>query len=587
MATRRLLLRARGPAAAACAVAAGAAAALALRTAACGAPPPPPPPPPAPPTTAALVDGLRAIVGAEHVLTDADETAAYGRDQYSPHGGPGPLVVALPASTHEVAAVVRLCAALGAPLVSRGAGTSLEGHTTTPRRGSCVLDLSRLDRVLAVRPADMDCTVQAGVTWGNLNEALAPLRLFLTADPGPGATVGGMMATGCSGTNALRYGTMRACVLSATVVLADGSVVSTGTRARKTSAGYDLTGLFCGQEGTLGVVTELHLRLQPLPEATGVAVCAFPDVAAACRAVNGVLRAGVQLGAAELLDARMVSAVNAAAGGGGGGGGGGPGGAGAPPLLQPDAPHVLFKLTGSRAKVRDDAAAVRRIALGGADGGGGGDAGSGGGGGDDAGGRWRWSDDPEGQARLWHARKVALWSVQALEGAGGGGGGRARQVATTDVCVPLSALPALMADMEAHVAAGCLRGHVYAVAHAGDGNAHHFIAFDPADAAEAAEAARLGRALVTAALARGGTCTGEHGVGVGKRGYLPLEYGQPAVDVMHALKRALDPRGVLNPGKKLPDAEPPGGRRGGGEGGGGGALGAVGALRFDGGPPCS
>lgn len=467
-----------------------------------------------------LTAGLESILGSDGVLTDPSETGPYGADAYSYHSGHGPVAVALPKTTEDVVAVVKLCSALGVPIVARGAGTSLEGHTTTPHRG-CVVDLSQMDRVLAARPGDLDCTVQAGVTWMNLNETLRPLGLFLSADPGPGASIGGMVGTRCSGTNAHRYSTMRECVLSLTVVLPDGRVVKTGNRARKSSAGYDLSALFTGSEGTLGIVTEVNLRLQPLPEATGVAICSFPTVEAACAAVNAVIRSGVQLGAAELLDGPMVAAVNAQSG-----------------LAYPPSPHVLFKLTGSPAKVADDAARVKGVvlsagqnALKSIDGA--------------AAPQWQWSADPEGQAKLWHARKVALWSAQAQE--------PGRKIATTDVCVPLSSLPELMARFEAEVARGPLAGHVYAVAHAGDGNAHHFLAFSPRDPVEVAEAHRLADLLAATAIELEGSCTGEHGVGVGKRTHLPHEFGAPAIELMWAIKDTLDPRGIMNPGKKLPE----------------------------------
>jgi D-lactate dehydrogenase (cytochrome) len=314
---------------------------------------------------------LRAVLPADAVMAAPDEVSDYGTDAYSWHGGPPPDVVLLPRSTAEVAAAVRVCAAHGAPMIPRGAGTSLEGHTTAPFRGVC-FDLSRMDEVVAVRPGDLDATVQAGVVWGNLNEALAPHGLFFAMDPGPGATIGGMAGTGCSGTNAVRYGTMKANVLSLTVVLADGSVVKTASRARKSSAGYDLTSLFIGSEGTLGIVTEATVRLSNVPAQTAVAVAAFPTIRAASSAVTESMTAGVSLGAVELLDAKMVHAVNTQSG-----------------FDYPRVPHLLFKFTGSPAKVADDAAAVAAIAA------------------RHGGTAFQWTRDKAGQARLWEARKVA------------------------------------------------------------------------------------------------------------------------------------------------------------------------------------
>jgi len=344
-----------------------------------------------------------------------------------------------------------------------------------------------------------------------------------------------MVGTGCSGTNAFRYGTMRANVVSLTAVLADGSVVRTGARARKTSAGYDLTSLLVGSEGTLALVTEATLRLHPIPAHTAVAVCSFPSVRAACDAVLAVTLAGVQVGAVELLDAPAIAAVNAQAG-----------------FTYPPAPHLFFKFSGgSTARVAADAEAAQACvaAAGGSS--------------------FAWTADAAGQARLWGARKEALWSVAAQD--------PGRRVATTDVCVPVSRLPDLMAAMEAHVAEAAApdaggdsgggpprRPHlsVAAVAHAGDGNAHHFLLFDPADPAEAAEAKGLSAFLVHAAQAMGGTCTGEHGVGVGKTQYLEAEYGAEGLAAMRAIKAALDPSGIMNPGKKLP--APPEAHSGGG-----------------------
>jgi D-lactate dehydrogenase (cytochrome) len=444
------------------------------------------------------------------VTTDV-ELEPYGRDWHSYHSGVPPDVVVFPTSTAQVSAVLCACNDAGFPVVARGAGTSLEGHTTTPYRGVCV-DLSHMDAVVSVRPDDMDATVQAGVRWQDFNKALAPHGLFFAMDPGPGATLGGMAGTGCSGTNAVRYGAMKANVLSLTVVLADGTVVRTGSRARKSTAGYDLTSLFVGSEGTLGVVTELTVKLQHLPQQTAVAVAAFPHIRAASDAVLATMRSGVHMGAVELLDTNMIGAVNAQSG-----------------FAYPATPHVFFKFTGSPAKVADDAARVQACirAHGGLD--------------------FQWTPDQAAQERLWEARKVALWSAGAMD--------TSRKVATTDVCVPLSRLPDLMAAMEERAAASPLR--VYAVGHVGDGNVHHFIAFDPDDAGELREAKALNDFLVATAQGMDGTCTGEHGVGVGKVKYLEAEFGGAALDVMRSVKAALDPRGTLNPGKKLPGCAVP------------------------------
>jgi D-lactate dehydrogenase (cytochrome) len=381
---------------------------------------------------------------------------------------------------------------------------------TTPR-GGCVLDVSRMDAVLAVRPGDLDATVQAGVRWQELNKLLAPHGLFFPVDPGPGACIGGRVGTGCSGTNAMRHGAMKANVVALECVLADGSLVKTASRARKSSAGFDLTSLMTGSEGTLGVVTAATLRLAPLPAATAVAVSSFPNVGAAAACAAALLRAGVPVAALELLDAPMVGVVNAQSG-----------------FAYPPQPLLLFKLAGaSEARVADDARRVEALAA------------------EHGGSAFDFAADEAGRERLWEARKVALWSAGAQH--------PGKRIATTDVCVPLSRLPELMRGFEELARGSALP--VYAVAHAGDGNAHHFIVFDAERPAEVAEAKRLNSLLVRRAIALEGTCTGEHGVGVGKVGYLAGELGEGNLRAMRSIKRALDPQGLLNPGKKIPAGE--------------------------------
>jgi D-lactate dehydrogenase (cytochrome) len=530
---------ARPPRAAAVAAGAVAAAAGVAGCAGLPSPPPPPPAPSLPGRAAAVADLVAALVdalGPDAVVTDPDVLATYSRDAWSPHSGPPPDAVVHPRDTAGVAAAVRACAARRVPVIARGGGTSLEGHTVPVYRG-VVIDTSALDGVV-VRAGDMDATVGAGVRWEALNAALAGTGLTFPMDPGPGAAVGGMVGTGCSGTNAVRHGAMKANVLSLTVVLPDGAVVATGRRARKSAAGYDLTSLFVGSEGTLGIVTEATIRLAPVPEVTAVAVVPFPSVTAASAAVGDVVRAGVGVGAAELLDAPMMRAVNAASG-----------------FSYAPTPHLFFKLSGPAAKVDADAAAVASIAA------------------SRGAAAFTVATDPAAAARLWEARKVALWSAAAMD--------PARKIATTDVCVPVSRLPDLMAAGEAAAAASGLA--VYAVAHAGDGNAHHFIAFSPTEPAEVAAAAALNAALVRAALAMDGTCTGEHGVGLGKQKYLAEEFGEGALDVMRAIKAAIDPAGIMNPGKKLPARG--GGRAGAPAGAGAGAgAGAVHVGAAAGGP---
>jgi D-lactate dehydrogenase (cytochrome) len=479
---------------------------------------PAPPAPPAPPATPATAPAaelaflLRSALGDAAVETSPAELERYGRDEWSYHSGPPPDLVAFPQSAAHVSLVLREARRLGVPIVARAGGTSLEGHTTTPRRG-CVLDVSRMDRVVRLRPDDLDVTVQPGVGWQELNKLLAPHGLFFPVDPGPGALVGGMVGTGCSGTNAVRHGAMKANVLSLECVLADGTLVRTASRARKSSAGFDLTSLVTGSEGTLAVVTEATLRLQPLPERVAVAVSSFPTLRDASAAAAAILRSGVQVAAVELLDARMVAAVNAQSGF----------------AYPPERPLLLVKTAGSAAKVADDGARVEQVAA------------------RHGGSAFAYAADDAGRDRLWEARKVALWSAGAQH--------PGKKIATTDVCVPLGRLADLMDGFERETRAGALP--VYAVAHAGDGNAHHFIVFDPARPEEVAEARRLNAALVRTAIAMDGTCTGEHGTGVGKLGYLAEELGEGNLSVMRRIKHALDPENVLNPGKKIPPESAP------------------------------
>lgn len=484
--------------------------------------------------------GLSRTDAAARVVTDEDERGYYASVPHvSWHVGSPPSAVVIPRSTEEVAAVVRACAARGVALVCRAGGTSVEGQCLPPLQqahalpldGACtppqasllgryapvvVLDVSRMRSVLAVYAEDLTARVQPGVGWEELGTALAPYGLTFPVDPGPGACVGGMVGTGCSGTHACRHGAMKANVLSLTAVAADGTVFRTGTRARKSVSGLDLTSLLVGSEGTLGVVTEATLRLAPLPERTLVAVSTFDSTRAACSAVASAVRAGVRLGSAELLDARMARVIAARD---------------ASLLPAGGVAHVLWKLEGFPASVDDDAERVRALAA-------------------SAGARtWTAASGPDGSA-LWEARKTALYSVQAAH--------PGSSVTTCDVCVPLSSLPALLEEFEGHerdlkscgapqVAGVCV------VAHAADGNAHHLIAHTPE---QAPAAAALADWLARAAIRLGGTCTGEHGVGETKLKYLDEELGPGNARVARAIKSALDPHGILNPGKKIPPGPP-------------------------------
>lgn len=447
-----------------------------------------------------VLEALKGLLG-DRVTTSEADVAAHGRVE-SYHPPLPPDMVTYPESTEEVAAIVRLCASTATPVIPYGAGSSLEGHTVALRGGVCV-DLSRMNQVLAVRPDDLDVTVQAGVTRRQLNELLLKQGYFFPVDPGADATLGGMAATRASGTTTVRYGSMRDNVINLTVVLADGRVVRTASRARKSSAGYDLTRLFVGSEGTLGVITELTLRIYGNPEATSVAVCAFPSVDAAVACVTQVIQVGIPVARAELLDELYVGAVNQRAG-----------------LDYAVAPTVLFEFHGSPDSVAGEAAEVEAMAR-----------------------QWgasevRTATKQEERSRLWRARHEAYYAGLSLRPGCKG--------FITDVCVPLSSLAECISATRSEIEATGLMAPL--LGHVGDGNFHITFLLDPDAPDELAEAQRLNRRLVERAIEMGGTCTGEHGVGYGKGKFLVLEHGE-GVEVMRAVKTALDPLGIMNPGK--------------------------------------
>lgn len=427
----------------------------------------------------------------------------HGKDEsHFPPAPPQAVVFAL--STEEVAFAVKACAEHRIPVIAFGTGTSLEGHVLAPAGGVCV-DVSGMNAILQVRPEDLDVTLQPGVTRKQLNEHLRDCGLFFPIDPGADASLGGMAATRASGTNAVRYGTMRDNVLSLEVVLADGRVIRTGGRARKSAAGYDLTRLFVGSEGTLGVITELTLRLHGIPEAISAAVCPFPSLEAAVNTVILTIQSGIPVARVELMDEAMVAAVNR--------------------YSKTDhkvAPTLFFEFHGSQAGVTEQAERVQAIA---------GEFGAEG---------FRWAVAAEDRSKLWAARHSAYYAGINLKP-----GSRAY---TTDACVPISRLAECLLETRADLDASPLAATI--VGHVGDGNFHVLLLVDPDDPAENAEAQRLNQRIVRRALALGGTCTGEHGIGLGKMEFLREEMGE-AVEVMRALKAALDPLGILNPGKVL------------------------------------
>ena len=429
----------------------------------------------------------------------------HGRDE-SVHAPQPPDGVVMAESTEEVAAVIRLCAEQGVPVIPYGVGSSVEGHVLAPR-GGISLDLSGMNQVLAIHADDGDAVVQAGVTRKQLNDALKGSGLFFPIDPGADATLGGMAATRASGTNAVRYGTMKDNVLATTTVLADGRVMKTGGRARKSSAGYDLTRLLVGSEGTLGVMTELTVKLYPIPEAISAAVCTFPSIEAAVQTVIQTIQLGVPVARIELLDALSLKAINQFS-----------------KTTLAEAPTLFFEFHGSPAGVEEQAQTVQAIA-------------------DDLGGaNFAWATRPEDRSRLWQARHDAYFACLQLK--------PGCRCFPTDVCVPISRLAECIAETQADIAQVSIPIALFG--HVGDGNFHLVVLVDTDNPKEMEEAAWISRRVVERAIAMEGTCTGEHGIGLGKRKYLPLEHGEVAVDVMRAVKAALDPHNLLNPGKILP-----------------------------------
>jgi D-lactate dehydrogenase (cytochrome) len=453
------------------------------------------------PFPAELFAALRAAFGERASVSQAVR-AHHGRDE-SPFDPHLPDAVVFAQSTEDVCKAVELCARYGVPVIPYGNGSSLEGHLLAVE-GGVSINLSGMNRILSIDAEDLTATVEAGVPRKALNEALRDTGLFFPIDPGADASLGGMSATRASGTNAVRYGTMRENVLGLTVVLADGRVVKTGTRARKSSSGYDLTRLFVGSEGTLGVITEVTVRLYPQPEAISAAVCAFSSMGDAVRAVIETIQLGVPVARVEFINALAIQAINRHSN-----------------LTLAESPTLFFEFHGTDASVKEQAERVQAIAA------------------EHTGSGFTWATRPEERSRLWNARHNAFFAMLQLKP-----GCRA---VTTDVCVPISRLAECVDETE-----GDLRGSPLPcpiVGHVGDGNFHVAILIDPAKPEELAEAERLSRRMVERALRMSGTCTGEHGIGLHKMAFLIEEHGADAVDVMRAVKHALDPRNLMNPGK--------------------------------------
>ncbi|ABC21581.1 FAD-binding oxidoreductase [Rhodospirillum rubrum] len=461
--------------------------------------------PPASGLAAALAE-LSTLLGAR--LSTALALREHHSHDESHHAPALPDAVVFPETTAEVAAIARLCHAHRLPMVPFGAGSGLEGAVQATF-GGVSIDLGRMDQVLAIHAGDMDATVQAGVRRQTLNALLRDTGLFFPIDPGADASFGGMAATRASGTNAVRFGTMRENVLGLTVVLADGQVVRTGGRARKSSAGYDLTRLFVGSEGTLGIITEVTLRLHPIPETAMTAIAAFPTPEAAVATVTALLQAGVAIGRVEFLDQAVVEVFVRHG-----------------KIDTPVLPSLLIEVHGSAAAAADVARGVAEIAEeGGAS-------------------LFRWAASAEDSAKLWEARRLALgWARRDRPGS---------RSWPTDVCVPISALPGIIAATRADLADCPIPAFLFG--HVGDGNFHCVFLIDPERPDETTTVQRLTRRMVERALAVDGTATGEHGIGLGKRDTLEAEHGAPAIALMRGLKATLDPHGLLNPGKIFPDA---------------------------------
>ena len=453
------------------------------------------------PLRAALVADLQALFG-DRCTTNPTQLEHHGHGE-SWHAPGEPDVVVFPTTTEEVSAVVRAAGRHGAPIVPFGAGTSLEGHVNAIA-GGISLDLSRMNRVLRVSADDLDATVEAGVTHRQLNKALANTGMAFWVDPGADATIGGMAATRASGTTAVRYGTIRETVLGLTVVLPDGAVIHTGGRARKSSAGYDLTRLFVGSEGTLGVITEVTVRLHGQPEAVSAASCAFESMEGAVQTVITTIQLGVPVARIELMDEVQIDAVNRYS-----------------RLSYAIKPTLLFEFHGtSQAAVSEHAETVQQLAA------------------DNGGSGFRWATTTEDRARLWQARHNTLFAALALR--------PGSKAWVTDVCVPISKLAECILETRRDLQASTLVAPL--VGHVGDGNFHLNILVDPGSQRELAEVKVFNARLIARALALGGTCTGEHGIGLGKMDYLFDEHGD-AVEVMKTIKRALDPDNRMNPGK--------------------------------------
>lgn len=457
---------------------------------------------PEPKAVASAIEALTARLGNRLITSQAVREQHAHTTTWLTSQPPDAVVMAQESA--DIQDVVRICAHNRVPVIAFGTGTSLEGQVNAPAGGICI-DLRDMNKLLAVHPEDLDCVIQPGITRKTLNEQLRDQGVFFPIDPGADASLGGMASTRASGTNAVRYGTMRENVLALKVVRGDGEIITTGTRAKKSAAGYDLTHLFVGAEGTLGIISELTIKLRGIPETIAAAACSFETVRGACQATILAIQTGIPVARIELLNAEQVKACNSYS-----------------KLSLPETPLLLLEFHGSENEVAEQSRNFAEIAK------------------ECGGGDFTWTTRPEDRTKLWQARHDAYWSVKALRPGAG--------VVATDVCVPISRLADCVTETEEDLARLRLQSPI--VGHVGDGNFHLSMLLDPDDPEELAAATGINERLVARAIAMDGTCTGEHGIGYGKIDFLAAEHGE-GLSVMRQIKRSLDPDNIMNPGKIL------------------------------------
>ncbi|RAH69465.1 FAD-binding oxidoreductase [Aspergillus aculeatinus CBS 121060] len=460
------------------------------------------------PTMLKAVNELRSILGDEFVSVDAEDIENHGYSDWSTSNTTErPMAVVSPATTEQVSQIARVCTKYRVPMVPFGAGSSVEGNFSAPHSGICI-DLSRMNQVVAVYEQDMNVTVQAGVRWVDLNDQLKSTGLFLPMDPGPTAYVGGMIATNCSGTNAMRYGTMKDWVVNLTVVLPNGSVIKTKRRPRKSSAGYNLNALFTGSEGTLGIITEATLKLAVIPQETSVGIAIFPTVGDATAAASKLIRAAVPLAALEFMDDVQMRIINQNGGAGG--------------RYWVEAPTLFLKFSGTTAGINESIDRTREILK------------------NNKGDELVFASSPEEGDNLWSARKQALWTTLAARPPG-------TEIWSTDVAVPISRLAEIVEMSKEESSSLGLFSTV--LGHVGDGNFHQAVMYNPKSPEQYQAVKACVSRMMRRALEMEGTVSGEHGIGIGKKDYLEEELGEPTVDLMRTLKRSVDPYWLMNPGK--------------------------------------